>query len=273
MFVLAASSPPPRRARRRPGGAAVLLLAVALGLAGCASVKALAPPADAGRAGVPGTVFVADGAGDFQFTSRSIRNVAQADGYPLQVVTYSWSHGYLRVIADQVGYEHARCEGKRLATEVLEFHARHPGTPVYLLGHSAGSAVILAALENLPPGVVDRAVLLSPSLSTCYDVRPALASVEGGLYVFHSPYDTWYLGVVTGVVGNSDRRWGSSSGRYGFHVPDCDPAGVYARLHQRSWQPSDVELGNRGGHYGNYQREFLRVHVLPLLEPVPLPTP
>jgi pimeloyl-ACP methyl ester carboxylesterase len=255
-------------ALKRSGGAidwprsAGVLLAVAM--VGCATAHAqLRTP------GVPcpATVFVADGAGNFQLTSKTLRTVVQMDEDPLQVVTFNWSHGYGRVIADQVGYAHARAEGQRLADAVLLYRAQHPTVPLYLVGHSAGSSVVVAALETLPTGTVDRAMLLSPSLSSNYDLRPALASVGRGLYVYYSTQDYWYLGLVTGVLGTSDRRWANSSGRYGFQAPEGEDARLYGKLYQRQWEPSDAPLGNHGGHYGNYQPEFLRAHIIPLLQP------
>src|SRR5205085_1715720 len=131
----------------------------------------------------------------------------------------------------------------------------HAGVPIYLIAHSAGSAVLIAALENLPPNTVDRAFLLAPSLSATYDIRPALRTVRNGLHVFYSRRDTAYLGVWTGILGNSDRRWGPSSGRIGFQVlPACpQDAYLYGKLFQRPWQPADRAAGNDGKHYGDYQ--------------------
>jgi pimeloyl-ACP methyl ester carboxylesterase len=223
-------------------------------------------------AAVPATVFVADGAGNYQFTTTSLRTVLQKDGYPIEVVTYDWSHGSHRIFADHLGYQHAREEGKKLALAVLEYHAAHPGRPIYLLGHSAGATVAVVALENLPPGVVDRAVLLSPALSTQYDIRPALRSVKSNLYVFYSRYDCLYLGIATGILGTPDHRWTAPAGRAGFcNQPDLDDPTLLDKLVQRPWKPNDVELGNNGGHYGNYQPDFLRIRVIPLLNPTILP--
>ncbi len=247
---------------------AAILLVVGLTAPGCATTQSKLALHRVPGVTCPARVYVADGAGNFQIASRTLQSVVQADHYPLQVVPFNWSHGYGRVVADQVGYTHARMEGRRLANEVCSYHAAHPEIPIYLVGHSAGSAVVLAALENLPPGVVDRALLLSPSLSTTYDLRQALSAAQRGIYVYYSTHDYWYLGLITGVLGTSDRRWTASSGRYGFEVQDqCAGVNWYGKLYQRSWQPPDAKLGNYGGHYGNYQPEFLRAYIIPLLQP------
>ncbi len=159
---------------------------------------------------------MADGAGNFQACSKHVRDAVGKE--PLQVVTVEWSHGHGRIIADQIGYAFARLKGRQLAGAIMRFHQQYPGVPIYLMGHSAGSAVVVAALEHLPPETVERAFLLSPALSATYDVRPALHAVTRGLHVFYSRNDTAYLGIWTGILGNSDRRWGASSGRIGFQT-------------------------------------------------------
>jgi pimeloyl-ACP methyl ester carboxylesterase len=212
------------------------------------------------------TVFAADGAGNFQTASAMLRKVARADSLPLEVVSFEWSHGYLRIVSDQCIYGHARRQGHALADIVLDYHAAHPDKPIALYGHSAGCSVVVAALEELPSGIVDRAVLLSPSMSAGYDLGPALAHVNCGLHVFYSRRDWWYLGLVTGMLGTADRRLASTSGRIGFDAVHgrWDPQ-LDAKLCQRVWRPDDRTLGNAGGHYGNYQPAFLRTHVVPLL--------
>src|SRR2546425_673127 len=82
------------------------------------------------------------------------------------------------------------------------------------------NGVVFVALENMPPGLVERAFLLSPSVSTSYDIRRAVRSVTRGLHVFYSKHDYWYLGFATHVLGTADRRYfHPASGRIGFSVP------------------------------------------------------
>jgi pimeloyl-ACP methyl ester carboxylesterase len=235
---------------------------------GCASSipMVLPPPPAVGPAGV---VFVADGAGNFQMASTTLRKVAAEEQSPLLVETFPWSHGYPRCLSDHMDYTHARAEGRLLAAQILAVRQQCPGARIYILGHSAGCSVALAAAEALPAESIERVILLAPSVSARYDLRPALAAVHEGLEVFYSRRDWYYLALVTGITGTSDRCWASASGRCGFapHITCPEDAGLYARLHQHCWQPSDGKLGNTGGHYGPYQPEFLRQSVLPLLQP------
>ena len=213
-------------------------------------------------ANITSAVFIADGAGNYQLLSKALRNLVQQEGKPIDVVTHEWSHGKHRILADYLHHAHARDQGKKLAERVREYRALYPDRDVHLIGHSAGAVVVVAALEELEPGVVDRAVLLAPALSAEYDVQPALASVKQGVHVFCSPYDYVILGFATAMLGTPDHRWTAMAGRMGFREPRQHP-----KLFQRLWRPVDVTLGNNGGHFGAYQPEYLRTHVLPLFEP------
>jgi len=102
--------------------------------------------------------------------------------------------------------------------------------------------------------------LLAPSVSTFYDVRPALAAIRRRLDVYYSAHDRLYLGLGTGIFGTSDRLHAPASGRVGFQVHED-----LHKLRQHEWQRSDWPTGNRGGHYGAYQPGYLRQQVVPLL--------
>lgn len=212
-------------------------------------------------------LIVVDGAGDFRVTSIAVRRVVTTAGFPFCVQTFVWSHGYARVLADQVDYEHAREQGQRLADELLAQRASCPTTPIYLLGSSAGVAVVLAALEVLPSCIVDQAILLCPAVSSCYDLRPALRRVRGPIDIFYSSHDLAYLGVGTRIYGTSDRSWQPPAGRVGFRRTGHNPEDfvLYSRLRQHPWTPDVAWTGNKGGHYGSYADLHLQTYVLPLL--------
>jgi pimeloyl-ACP methyl ester carboxylesterase len=244
----------------------LLLVVTPLAVGGCAGLR---QTAYLPRPCVPpqGVVFVADGAGNFLAASASLRQVAARDRLPLDIEAFPWSHGSFRCLADHMDYTHARVEGQCLAAQVVAFRQQCPGAEVYLLGHSAGCAVILAAAESLPPDYIDRVVLLAPSLSVDYDLRPTLRCARDGLDVFYSQKDWVYLALVTGIIGTSDRHWAPAGGRVGFrpHADGPYDSQLFSRLRQHPWQPSYAADGNRGGHYGSYQPDFLRDYVMPLL--------
>ena len=251
--------------RRRLTLLALLLPACAA--AGCAALR---PPPPTARACAPaparGVVFVADGAGGFRTTSAALRQAVAEAGAPLHVETVAWSHGAGRVLADQMDFTHARAEGRRLAAEVKARRLMHPGQAVYLVGHSAGCAVVLAAAEEVPPATVEGVVLLAPSVSARYDVRPALRGTRRGIDVFYSERDVAMLGVGAAVVGTADRHWTAAAGRVGFRTEPAtrEDVALYAKLRQHAWSPEQAWTGHLGGHRGGFRPAYLRAYVLPL---------
>jgi pimeloyl-ACP methyl ester carboxylesterase len=251
---------------RAPSPFLFILFLLASGCATRASLttRALAPALPCEPLGV---VFVADGAGNFQATSRGIRQAVSEQGLPLVVQTVPWSHGWLRILADQLDRENLCCEGRELARKVCQFRQRHPDRPVFLVGHSAGSSVVLIATDHLPPGSVERVILTAPAVSICRDLRPALRCARAGVDVFYSISDRGYLGFWVGLTGTSDGRRAPAAGRVGFRPRACDPAdaALFHNLRQYPWHPNLAWTGNRGGHFGAYQPLFLRTFILPLL--------
>jgi hypothetical protein len=50
-----------------------------------------------------------DGAGGFEATSSALREAVQECRLPLSVATFHWTHGYGRILSDQMDREHAPC--------------------------------------------------------------------------------------------------------------------------------------------------------------------
>jgi hypothetical protein len=237
-------------------------------LSGCVGPQqALRPyqPATPPRA----LVFAVDGAGGYQNNAAVLTQTIAADGLPIAVQPFTWTHGQGRYLADQTDLCHAEEQGRRLAAEVVAVQQRCPGLPVSLLAHSAGSIVILEAAKSLPPDSLHRIVLIMPAVSAHYDLRPALRACRGSVEVFYSEHDRLQLLWGTGIVGTTDRRRDAAAGRVGFRpcpVPDCD-APLFTRLRQHPWSPVVAWTGNAGGHSDAYHPQFLRAYVLPLLLP------
>jgi pimeloyl-ACP methyl ester carboxylesterase len=171
----------------------------------------------------------------------------------------------MRILRDQLDYAHARAEGHRLAARISFLKTLHPEARVYLVGHSAGAVVTVVAAESLPVGSIEGMALLAPSLSTYYDLRPALHAVRHHLDVYYSHRDWGYLGIATGILGTSDRLRAPASGRIGFQVYVDTPQdqAESQKLRQHAWQVADWRTGNNGGHYGARQPRYLRAQVLP----------
>jgi pimeloyl-ACP methyl ester carboxylesterase len=214
-----------------------------------------------------GIVLVADGAGDYRDLSHHLNDIVGETSTPLHVETIAWSHGYRRIVADQVDHDNHRAHAQRLAAYVLGYRQAHPSRAVYFVGMSAGCEVLLSAAELLPPDSIDRIVLLAPSVCAYRDLRPALRTTAGGIDVFSSHKDRLVLGLGTTVTGTTEGGCRAAAGRTGFRpvVTSPDDAALYQRLRQYPWQPSQRAYGNDGGHFGSTQPDFLRSHVVPLL--------
>jgi hypothetical protein len=212
-------------------------------------------------------VWVLDGAGDLKGCSNALSWADRLAGDPVEIAVFPWSHGYRRLYADQTDCEHAKAQGQLLAQAIQERKAREPGRRVVVVGHSAGCAVALAAGDLLPIDAIDRFILLAPSVSTGYDVRPSLWSAKEGLDVFCSKKDWVALGFVVRVVGTPDRIGGPAAGRWGFQPkgPTSLDATEAARLRQHFWREEWSTLGHTGGHHGMHAPEFVLAYLMPLM--------
>lgn len=244
-------------------------LAVLMGLPGRAAFSSNLPPAANAPSRIRrGILFVVDGAGGFEAASRTIRQTATEACLPLEVHPVRWTHGYCRVAADQMHAAHLHREGRKLAEQVLRCRCEAPAAPIFLMAHSAGCGVVLAAAENLPPNTLERIILLAPAVSATHDLRSALRSACQGIDVFTSSRDWACLGIGTFLAGTTDRCWLTpAAGKTGFRplLVGAQDEAVYSRLRQHPWTPSLSWTGHKGGHYGSYQPAFLRTFVLPLL--------
>jgi pimeloyl-ACP methyl ester carboxylesterase len=257
-------------------GTRLICLGVLLA-AGCLSTRQIVPPCGCVDPNAD-VVFVADGSGDFRTTSRVLCETVNASKAPLRVETFVWSHGYSRMLIDHVDHCNHLEEGRRLAgfiasASVPPLVAGTCGSQrgVYLVGHSSGAAVVLAAAEASPPGSIERIVLLAPAVAHDYDLRPALRSTHQGIDVFISRRDIGALALGTGIAGTADRRLAAASGRVGFTPILVCPGDeqLYAKLRVHPWDPCVAWTGHGGGHYGTLEPDFMRAYVLPLLRRAP----
>lgn len=212
-------------------------------------------------------VWVLDGAGDLKGCSNALASVNAGAGEPVELVVFPWSHGYRKLYKDQTDTEHAKEQGARLAQAILERKAREPGRRVVVVSHSAGCAVALAAGDLLPIDAVDRFLLLAPSVSTGYDVRPTLWSAKEGVDVYCSRKDWVALGFVIRVVGTVDGASGAAAGRVGFQPKGSKALAETeaARFRQHYWSEDVAWTGHTGGHHGMHAPEYVRSFLLPLM--------
>jgi pimeloyl-ACP methyl ester carboxylesterase len=111
-------------------------------------------------------LVIVDGAGDFKGCSTAMCNALISANYPVPIEAFAWSRGPYRIYHDQTNYRYSRAKGKELAERLVQLHRQMPERPLILISHSAGCAVSLAAADHLPPDLLERHILLAPSVST-----------------------------------------------------------------------------------------------------------
>ncbi|MCX5675948.1 MAG: alpha/beta hydrolase [Planctomycetota bacterium] len=214
-----------------------------------------------------GLVICLSGAGGMMGECERIREGLAAGGVDRAIEIFDWSRG--DVLSDQASVEGNRRIAADLARHVECYLANHPGKPVHLVGISAGTGIVVWALEELQEGAqVEGAVILASSLDTKYDLAKALTRVRDHLWSFNSLADT-VLSLGVTWAGTVDRKGGIAGGLVGFSPPDGVPDDTKAlyrdRLVQVTWWPGDMVLGHMGDHLGATNPTFVRVRLAPLV--------
>ena len=218
----------------------------------------------------PGVVFVVGGIGGIDVLGLSAKWAFPRAGVPHEVRDFVWTHGFGRLFKDLQDARHLRNKAELLAAEVRQVKARDPDRSVYLVGKSGGTGLVLAAAEQLPPGTLERIVLLSAAVSPDYDLRGALVATRGEIVSFYSRYDQVILGWGTRQFGTVDRVYGPSAGLCRFHIPPDLTAvdrALYDRLVEIPWSPRMICEGHTGTHFGTSLPAFLAREVAPWLMP------
>jgi hypothetical protein len=213
-----------------------------------------------------GLVLVADGIGGLNLCGTSLQYAAQAVSLKHEIRIISWGHGFGRWHADLTNVANHESQADEVRRIVVDFRAAHSQSPIFLVGKSGGTGVIVKALERLPSDIVKVAVLLSPALSPTYDLSCALRAIHTEIVVFWSPLDLIVLGLGTRIFGTVDRVRAVSAGLVGFRPPETADPGQYAKLRQVRWKPEMAPTGYLGGHVGPDSPAFLRKYVVPLLQ-------
>ncbi len=206
--------------------------------------------------------------GGLDLCGTGLIHAAAKTGLAHRIEIVRWGHGFGRWHRDLTNVENHRTRAAEIVARVEEFRREKPGAPIFLVGKSGGTGMVVRALEALPEGSIEAAVLISSALSPDYDLSPALKAVRREMVLFWSPLDVFVLGVGTRIFGTVDRKNAVSAGLVGFRRPpglDASGEAQYAKLRQVKWAPKMASTGYLGGHVGPDSPAFLRKYVLPLL--------
>jgi len=249
-----------------------IAVTVFVGIAGLALPRAGAtepkPESDSSLEPKPGVVFVVGGIGGLDSVGRAAVHVFPKMGLPHDVRDFVWQHGTGHFLKDLQDTDYLVERAADLAVEVRRVKTADPDRPVYLIGKSAGAAVVLFAAEQLPPASIERMILLSAAVSANFDLRPALRATRNEVVSFHSCCDWLVLGLGTTEFGTADRVHGKSAGLYGFVKPadmSAEDAALFRRLVQVPWSIDMMTGLNLGGHQGTSMPGFLKREVAPWL--------
>lgn len=219
-----------------------------------------------------GYLYYFDGAGGGTAKKNWAEGVKEgllAGGYPGAGELFSWETGR-GLIADQdASVKYKRSEAKEAAARMIKHAEAFPGTPIDILGFSAGTAVAIFALEDLPVSVqANEVVLLGTSISRNYDMTKALNRVKGHVYIYTSTRDRM-LGFLMPFSGTADRKFDDpGAGITGFTLPPgatAETRKLYAeKIVTIPWTAKLEKDGDYGHHFDNVKMEFIRDHVTPL---------
>jgi pimeloyl-ACP methyl ester carboxylesterase len=218
----------------------------------------------------PGVIFTAGGIGGLDILGASAQWALPHVGIHHEIRDFVWTHGWGHLFRDLQDTGHLLAKAEELAAEVRRYKAEHPDRPVYLMGKSGGTGLVLAAAEMLPPNTVERIILLSSAVSPDYDLRRALQATKGEIVSFYSKHDYFILGWGTSQFGTVDRVYGPSAGLRKFKVPpdlNAQDQALYDRLVQVPWNPWMICEGNTGAHFGTSLPAFLGKEVAPWFKP------
>lgn len=214
-----------------------------------------------------GRVYYIDGAGNWGYGVSEVKEALALAGYKGRFINYKWSPTLNPALDQTVGRPVAKAKGASLGKEITKYLAKYPDSQVSIVALSAGTGVGVWACENVkPPAKVHSLVLLGSSISSNYDMTKALANIEGGVYVYHSPGDLICQGPVR-TLGTIDGKLGvEPAGLVGLR-PRSGSNSSRDKIVNIPWSPKYNQYGWTGAHTDAtsvpFVRTFISKHILP----------
>ena len=207
-------------------------------------------------------VLIANGASDQMDVKEKLDAALEYSACPMITRTIPWANPNDTTSTNYRNKDAQLMGAAMICAQVQKIHQVNPTSPITLIGYCAGSYVVLLAAEQLPPGSVDRIILLAPSVSSCYDVRLALRASKCGMDNFYTSDDT-VLELKESEVGTTDGRRTTTAGRTGFLIARTLPGDPsLAGLRQYNFVTCPYILG---GHFATLWQSFIRNNLLPIM--------
>jgi pimeloyl-ACP methyl ester carboxylesterase len=217
----------------------------------------------------PGLVIIVEGIGGVDFVGKSAEYSLKKVGLPHEIHHFTWTHGTGKLLKDLQDTQHILKKADELAAFIKAYRDKHPHRPIYIIGKSGGTGIVLYALQALPAQSVDRVILLSAAVSPTFDLRAALRATRQEIVSFHSRNDRMVLGLGTSKFGTIDRYYGNSAGMVGFTIPEQlmqDERQLYMRLVQVPYSTRMLREGtSNGSHLATSLPWFVAGEVAPWL--------
>lgn len=236
--------------------ASVAFLLIAVGSVGCAPNVEKVDPSK-------GYILYLNGAAGFTLSDQSFTEALAEQCPQAQLMGYDWT-GWYRGLPAMTEIDRNRKKARDIAQLIQSRKAAAPDQPIDLVAHSAGTGMVVFALELLPPQIkVRHVVLLASALSPTYDLSKALTHVEGKVYAMNSPRDD--VLPFTDTFGTIDRVYAPAAGIGGFIKPELGDPSQYAKLTQLMYDPAWKVHGYNGNHFSVLSDDIARKIIAPLL--------
>ena len=164
-------------------------------------------------------------------------------------------------------YAHNRKAAHYLADRITEKMRSDPEAKIVLTAFSAGAAIAIWALEDLPDDVQVQSVLLvQAGVDPRHDLSRALRHVRGHMFSVYSGGDFIVLGFGTMIFGTADGGvHTAAAGQAGFRKPGgWDPV-QYPKLVEVPYQLGWIKYGDLGEHVTQMSRSLARNVLAPML--------
>jgi pimeloyl-ACP methyl ester carboxylesterase len=242
----------------------VTTLVASLGLAGCAT----APPISATRPATASHAYLIElpGMGGITGFDKNFVCGLQQGGVADQTDIHDWTGSHKWTAAVRA-WDDNRAAAKKVAEKITAKYREDPSTPIVLAAWSAGAAVTIWALEDLPDDVMVQSVLLiEPAVNPNHDLTCALRHVRGHMFAVETWSDIVVLGIGTTIFGTADGGANTpAAGLVGFNKPKRRDAEQYKKLIELPWELEYANYGDIFGHVMPMSESLARDVLAPML--------